>query len=153
MKRFIVLFVPLLACAVLKASEEYTYVDLLNELVNLEQLAVLPREGRTSQHFSSYARRSRYDEATGRYLDWGANRDWTGYVREEGDTWVVAEMDGPGVVWRIWTVVIGAMNVRIYLDGLEVPVIDMPAATLFDLSENLQNSRRQRQPVQAHARC
>ena len=74
---------------------EYTYDDLLDRLTDLKALAVPPAVGETSGCFSSYDRRSRYNEATGLYEDWGANSDGDGYIRREGEDIVALEIDGP----------------------------------------------------------
>jgi hypothetical protein len=54
------------------AQESLTYVDLVKRMIDLEHLAVLPQPGETCKQWSSYDRASRYDEATGKYVDWGA---------------------------------------------------------------------------------
>ena len=64
---------------------EYTYDDLLDRLPDLKALAVPPAVGETSGCFSSYDRRSRYNEATGLYEDWGANSDGDGDRRAGSD--------------------------------------------------------------------
>jgi len=115
------------------AGAEFTYVDLVRKLTDLEGLAVLPAPGEKCQQWSSYDRASRYDEQTGAYVDWGANNDCCGIIRTEGDDQVWAEMDGPGCVWRIWAAAAGSAQVRIYLDGAKEPTIDMPFSAYFDL--------------------
>ena len=45
---------------------------------------------------------------------------------------VLAEMDGPGCVVRIWSAnPKDAGNIRIYLDGAEKPVIEAPLEALL----------------------
>ena len=116
------------------ASARLSYVDLVKKLTDLEGLAVLPTPGEKCQQASSYDRASRYDEKTGKYIDWGANNDCCGIVRAEGDTQVFAEMEGPGCIWRIWSAWADVGHVRIYLDGAKEPTIDLPFIGYFDRS-------------------
>jgi hypothetical protein len=111
-----------------------TYVDLVQRLTSLESLAVLPLPGEKSGLASSYDRTSRYDETMGRYIRWDANADGNGIIRREGENQVLAEMTGPGCLWRIWSATPQNGHVKIYLDGAEVPVVDLPFKNYFDLS-------------------
>ncbi len=108
------------------------YVDLVQRLTDLEYLATLPAPGNTCAQWSSYDRASQYDEATGKYLGWGANGDGTGFIRLEGEQQVLAEMTGPGCIWRIWSAAPRAGHVRIYLDGAAEPAVDLPFSGYFD---------------------
>jgi hypothetical protein len=78
-----------------------TYADLVRRLTDLEHLATLPEPGEKTAQFSSYDRASRYDEKTGKYVRWDANGDNDGIIRKEDGKLVLAEMDGPGCIWRI----------------------------------------------------
>ena len=93
----------LLASSFCFAAETLTYVDLIERLTDLERLALLPEPGDTCQQWSSYDRKSKYDEATGKYVAWDANGDGGGVIRREGDSFVMAEIKGPGCIWRIWS--------------------------------------------------
>ena len=114
------------------AAEKLTYVDLVNRLTDLEHLATLPEPGEKCVQWSSYDRRSKYDEASGKYLDWAANGDGTGIIRKDGDELVFAEMEGPGVIWRIWSALAKQGHVKIYLDGAEEPAVDLPFIGYFN---------------------
>ncbi|UCD73976.1 MAG: DUF2961 domain-containing protein [Phycisphaerales bacterium] len=114
------------------AGEEFSYVDLVNRMLDLEQLAVLPLDGERGAMQSSYDRASKYDEATGKYVEWAANRDGGQYIRKEGDNFVFAEMEGPGCIWRIWSALAKQGHVKIYLDGEQEPTIDMAFDHYFD---------------------
>ena len=59
-------------------QQSYTYVDLVNRLTDLEFLSTLPAEGEFCRQWSSYDRSSRYDESTGKYVNWDANSDGFG---------------------------------------------------------------------------
>ncbi|HPD16271.1 MAG TPA: DUF2961 domain-containing protein [Planctomycetota bacterium] len=121
------------ACgAIASAGEKWTYLDLVGRLTDLEALAVLPAPGEKCQQWSSYDRASQYDEKTGKYVRWDANGDGNGIIRREGDKEVFAEMEGPGVIWRIWSAQAGDGHVRVFLDGAAEPAIDLPFRNYFD---------------------
>jgi hypothetical protein len=122
----------LLLAAVASQAATYTYVDLIHRLTDLSYLATLPAPGDTCAQWSSYDRASKYDAATGKYLNWGANGDGGGYIRQEGEQFVFAEMTGPGCLWRIWSAAPGKGHVKIYLDGATEPTVDLPFSGYFD---------------------
>ncbi|MHC4521372.1 MAG: DUF2961 domain-containing protein, partial [Planctomycetota bacterium] len=115
------------------APERLTYVDLVRRLTNLEHLATLPAPGEQCRQWSSWDRRSQYDAASGRYVDWDANGDGDGIIRKEGDELVFAEIAGPGVIWRIWSALAKEGHVKIYLDGAAEPAVDLPFIGYFNL--------------------
>ncbi len=131
-KVFGVVVVEIMLSVVWAQAEEFTYIDLINRLTDLEQLAVLPVEGEKCQQWSSYDRASKYDAAADKYVKWEANGDGTGIIAREGDTQVFADIDGPGVIWRIWSAKDGPGHVKIYLDGGEKPAVDLPFTAYFD---------------------
>jgi hypothetical protein len=59
-----------------------SYRDLIARLTDMRRLATPPLLGERSGTFSSFDRRSRYDASTQQYLDWDANNDGTGFIRE-----------------------------------------------------------------------
>ena len=67
------------------AAERLTYVDLVNRLTDLEHLATLPAPGEKCEQWSSYDRRSKYDELSGTYVNWSANGDGNGIIRKDDD--------------------------------------------------------------------
>jgi len=111
--------------AALQAGQNLTYVDLVNRLTNLEHLATLPEPGEKTAEWSSYDRASQYDAATGKYVKWDANGDGSGIIRKEGDLSVLAEMEGPGCIWRTWSATAGKGHVKIFLDGAAEPAVDL----------------------------
>ena len=119
-------------CESAAQAEEFTYIDLIDRLTDLEQLATLPPPGEKCRQWSSYDRRSKYDQASGKYLGWFANGDGNGIIRKEGETQVFAEMQGPGVIWRIWSALANQGHVKIYLDGAEAPAVDLPFIGYFN---------------------
>lgn len=85
------------------AAQELTYVDLLDRLIDLERLATLPEPGERCAQWSSFDRKSRYDHGDGEYVNWAANLDYQGILYADGETQVLAEMEGPGVLRRMWS--------------------------------------------------
>ena len=137
MNRFRHLMVPLAIALIVtvsrpaSAQESLTYADLVRRLTDLEQLAVLPLPGETCRQWSSWDRKSQYDAAAGKYVNWSANGDGTGVIRQEGDQVVMAEMEGPGCIWRTWSARAEDGHVKIYLDGGERPAVDLPFKSYF----------------------
>ena len=115
------------------AQQTFSYDDLVSRLTNLKHLASLPEPGESCAQWSSYDRASTYDTEQGKYLHWDANGDGGHEIRKEGDKLVLAEMKGPGCIWRIWSALPTAGHVRIYLDEAEEPVVDLPFSGFFDL--------------------
>ncbi|MEJ2704454.1 MAG: DUF2961 domain-containing protein, partial [Sedimentisphaerales bacterium] len=113
-------------------AERLTYVDLIGRLTDLEHLATLPAPGEKCAQWSSYDRRSKYDATTGKYVNWSANGDGTGIIRKEGDQTVFAEIEGPAVIWRIWSALAKEGHVKIYLDGASEPAVDLPFDGYFN---------------------
>lgn len=114
------------------AAQSLSYIDLARRLLDLEQLAVLPQPGEKCGQWSSFDRASRFDGTTNRYMHWDANADGEGFIRAEEENLVLAEMEGPGCIWRIWSARPEQGHVKIYLDGLAEPAVDLPFAGYFD---------------------
>jgi hypothetical protein len=114
-----------------RGAETLTYADLVDRMINLSRLAVLPAPGEKCAQWSSYDRNSKYDVKSGKYVDWGANGDNAGCIRKEGKQIVMAEMEGPGCLWRVWSASAEKGHVKIYLDGQETPAIDLPFEKYF----------------------
>lgn len=122
----------LAACAAPAAEQALSYVDLVGRLTDLQRLAVIPEAGEQCAQWSSYDRKSRYDAATDKYIGWDANGDGGGIIRKEGNQLVLAEMEGPGCIWRTWSALPKEGHVRIYLDGASEPAVDLPFVGYFD---------------------
>jgi len=61
----------------------------------------------------------------------GGNADAGNFLRVEGNVAVLAEMDGPGAIVRIWSANPRG-RLRIYLDDMETPVVDCPMRDFFE---------------------
>lgn len=132
MKIRLLIIVCVLICVCGAFGEELTYIDLIGRLTDLEQLALLPEPGEKCAQWSSYDRASKYDANADKYVGWEANGDRDGCIRKEGDNIVMAQMAGPGVIWRIWSALAESGHVKIYLDSAEEPAVDLPFIGYFD---------------------
>lgn len=110
---------------------EFTYENLVERLYDMRVLATTPAPGETSGCFSSWDRGARYDEREGKYVNWHANGDGGGFMDRQG---TMMEMEGPGVIWRIWSAMPKQGHLKIFIDSNETPVLDRPFASLFDTS-------------------
>jgi hypothetical protein len=114
----------------------FSYVDLVGRLTNLEQVAQLPAAGESSSEWTSRDRSSTYDSATGQYLKWGANHDGGGVIRIQPDGGsVLAQMRGPGCIWRIWAGTPVDGHVQIFLDGSNTPAVDLAFRDYFNRTQ------------------
>lgn len=110
-------------CAAAENAKPVTYVAILRHLTDLDRLTTL-QAGCKGGLFSSWDRGSR--------TQWGANGDVGQYLRVEpnGEA-VMMELDGPGVVYRIWSA--NPMGkLRLYLDGALKPSYEWNFPDLFD---------------------
>lgn len=128
---FMIMTVTMLASAGAFAWQPTGSISELYDGVNLLRL----RPGVKMASFSSYDR-------TG-----GNNDGFSGAyskLREEDGNSVIAEMNGPGCIYRLWMThssgeEAGLLDrkgehIRIYLDGEEQPALDVPIESLFDNS-------------------
>ena len=130
---FLALGGPFLSATV--HAETYTYPQLVQRMIDLQELAKLPPPGEKTWLASSYDRHSRYDAATDKYIDWDANSDGNCGEPErtmKGNQLIMADIKGPGCIWRTWSAAPGSGHVRIYLDGSATPAIDLPFTSYFD---------------------
>jgi hypothetical protein len=111
---------------------------MIGRLTDLERIATLPAEGESCKLWSSYDRKSHYDQKTGKYVNWDSNGDGfggDGWIRKEKGKLVLAEMEGPGCIWRIWSATPKDGHVRIYLDGSDTPAVDLPFVDYFNCTQ------------------
>jgi len=89
---------------------------LLSQVTDISRLPHLPDW--TSHLQSSYDRT-------------GANGDFGKFISMEGGEGVMADMDGPGAIVRIWSANPGG-HIKIYIDGSGTPVVDTAFRNLFN---------------------
>ncbi|MCC6144437.1 MAG: DUF2961 domain-containing protein, partial [Candidatus Hydrogenedentes bacterium] len=129
--RFVQLLVSgLLLLTNLPALADVTLGDLLQEMTDLQRLTTLPDPAYATKQFSSWDRNST-DASVLTDENWFANGDRGKYLRDEkhGEEteYVLMEAEGPGAIVRFWSAnPVDAGNVRIYIDGDENPVLDVP---------------------------
>ncbi|MGM9637943.1 MAG: DUF2961 domain-containing protein [Eubacteriales bacterium] len=109
-----------------------SYTDVVQMMTDLRGLADPVLEGENAAESTSYDRRSCYDEATDKYIQWDANDDWgTSFERTEDGGVILADLEGPGAIVRLWSAEPKSGHVKIYIDGSAVPAIDMPFSDYF----------------------
>lgn len=112
-------------------TQVITYPDLIARMTSLERLAEPILEGERSGASTSHDRGSGYDPATDTYRNWAANNDGEGIIRREGDATVMVDLQGPGVLWRIWSAKPEAGEIRVFIDGQTTPVVSKPFRDYF----------------------
>ena len=110
------------------AGEKLSYVDLVERMHDMKRLSTTPVPGEKGGCFSSWDRGARYDEASGKYVNWFANGDGRGFMDRN---FKMMELDGPGVIWRIWSARPKKGKLKFYLDGSEMPTVAMPFIDMF----------------------
>ena len=117
-------------------AETLTYRDLAGRLSSLQHLATPPPSGEQGALESSYDRHSRYDAVHDKYIEWDANSDGdfggAALTPMDGDRIVMADIKGPGCIWRMWSATLDQGHVKIYLDGSAMPAVDLPWKGYFD---------------------
>ena len=161
MKNTLTLAITLFVCSTLSA-QKITMSTLLQEMIDLERLASTPDHTYQSIQFSSYDRRSTAKDEPG----WFGNRDGFGIPNGETSnfletitppgedligTYLICDVDGPGVMLRAWTARISG-TITVYLDGNSNPFYsgnaqdffwNLPSSLSEDLSVNVDSSFRQ----------
>ena len=143
------------------AGETFTYREIVSRLTDLERLATPVVPGEKTFASTSHDRNSKYDPKTDTYHNWSSNGDGGGCIRREGDKQVMVDLNGPGVLWRIWTARPYVGHIKIYIDGNETPVIDKPFNAYFDdlekeypgLAVNLSRGRNEFIPMSFSKSC
>lgn len=113
-----------------------TLSDLLKQMTDLEALSFRPLPGERCEQASSYDRASRVEG--GKWVAWFANGDAGHYIRVEERNGrrepVLADIQGPGAIVRIWSANPQGI-LRIYIDDSTTPVVEKEFAKLFDGSQ------------------
>lgn len=103
------------------SQEIYRWTDELALLKRIDKLPEYRTESYVEQ-FSSYDRH------------WGNDDGFAGtysFLRKEGDKLVIAEMEGPGVINRIWTPTPTDNMLLFYFDGQKEPGLKIKFSDLF----------------------
>jgi hypothetical protein len=103
---------------------EISMSSLLDDMTNLSAMAEYPDPPYLTKQFSSYDHASTTPDNK---ETWFANGDCGVYLRVEEregrKEWVMADMQGPGAIVRLWSAN-PAGTIRIYLDGAEKPALE-----------------------------
>ena len=119
------LFLSLTVCGPARAYQQEPSVIGLPELSRLDLLPRL-KTGVQTASISSYDRTGGNDDGfSGKYS----------FVRKEGDGLVIADLKGPGVVYRIWTPTPTDEPIEFYFDGETTPRFQCKYRQLFDGSK------------------
>lgn len=111
----------LLSAISVQARETYRWTDELELLKRIDKLPEY-RTGSYVEQFSSYDRTGGNDDGfAGTYS----------FLRKEGDRLVIAEMEGPGVINRIWTPTPTDNMLYFYFDGQDEPGLSIRFSDLF----------------------
>lgn len=130
MKRFLSIF---LICAMLlsvipfsafaaepkETGTYYSYKDIVKRTYDMSYLATEPKPGEGGKEVTSTDPSSQYNEVTGEYEGWDGNWDMNGYVRINPDNGyrILADLEGPGYLTRIWTGQDWSGKLHIWIDG------------------------------------
>lgn len=147
-------------------AQTITTGSLFEEMIDMERLARFPEPSFKTIQFSSHDRRSTVPGGP----DWFANSD--GFGREpipnfeavlkapnaEGvGEYLVADVEGPGAIVRVWTAAIGG-EIRMTLDGAETPIFKDRADRFFhrpydhfETAKTLEKERFDRTVIQRDA--
>lgn len=121
-RRAIAATIVLLAALSGASARQLTYVDILNQLTDLDRLAYW-EEGIRAGQASSYDR--------GEHKRWGCNGDAGKYIRvEDSGEAVMAEIEGPGCIYRIWSANPQG-RIRFYFDGADKPQVELDFNEMF----------------------
>ncbi len=96
-------------------------------LDDLERLAEPLHVEEVGGKQGTYPRSCFYDPETDTYHNWGEKGLLDGYsrcIREENGDQIVVDLEGPGVIWRIWQSRVGDDRIKIWFDGEQEPSVD-----------------------------
>lgn len=116
-------FLGVVLCTCHAQDEVRDYSWFLKQLIDLDRLPFL-EDGTTCKQFSSYDRAS-HDPSR-----WGANGDCGKYLKVTEEGALMAEMEGPGCIYRIWSANPQGI-IRFYLDGDTKPTYEYNFPDIF----------------------
>src|SRR5262245_61695718 len=118
MRNLLLLLVTLAAAADAQTNSFPTPYEQLGRLDALPKFRPFVKVGA----FTSYDRTGGNDD--------GFNGTYS-FIRKEGDALVIAELEGPGVIWRIWTPTPTDDPIDFYFDGEAKPRLQIKFSDLF----------------------
>ena len=126
-------------------AQTVTYKDLLRSMVDLKALANPPHREEFCRQASSYDRKTRWDAEKQEIVENDANGDHGQFLRVEPAGHVLADLDGPGVITRIWSANAQG-TIKIFIDGeaeprLSAPMQDLLGGKIQPLTEPLAGVR------------
>ena len=116
-------------------ARDLSYPQIVSRLYDLKQLANEPDIAESSGCFSSRDRAAIFSSVENRYKNWYSNDDGSGYIRQESEGIVAAEIEGPGVIWRIWSAMPERGLIKFYIDGAAEPALAIPFIDYFNNSK------------------
>ncbi len=122
-KKFLaaILLISMIPGMSVAGKDVYRWADELELLKRVDRLPEY-RTGSYVEQFSSYDRTGGNDDGfSGKYS----------FTRREGDKLVIAEMEGPGVIDRIWTPTPNDNMLYFYFDGEKEPGLKIKFSDLF----------------------
>jgi hypothetical protein len=144
MKHYLICAIILAGSSLSLPSQTITTGSLFEEMIDLERLSSIPDPYYSMVQYSSYDHRSILPGGP----EWWANSDGFGgepepnfeevisYDPESGlGEFVVADVEGPGAIVRLWTAAING-EVNMYIDDMKNPVYHGPARDFFDAPYN-----------------
>ncbi len=123
MRRLLPFFLLAFAAPAFAEEPARDYAYFLRQLTDLDRLPFL-EDGTTCRQFSSFDRSS-YDPSR-----WGANGDAGHYIKTTHEGALMADMEGPGCIYRIWSANPQG-KILFFLDGDAKPTFEFDFAELF----------------------
>ena len=145
----------ILACAMLSAlipaaviaagaggGTYYSYADIVRRTYDMSYLATKPKAGEGGKQVTSTDRSSQYNEETGKYENWDANADWSGYegINPDNGYRILADLEGPGYLTHIMTGQNWPGRLHIWIDGnlvIDAPFVDVVWGEYFSEFDQL----------------
>ncbi|MBQ8586806.1 MAG: DUF2961 domain-containing protein, partial [Oscillospiraceae bacterium] len=121
----------------------YSYKDIVRRTYDMSYLATPPKAGEGGKQVTSRDPASTYNEETGLYEYWGdSNLDMTGYpgINPDNGYRMLANLEGPGYLNRIWIGQDWEINMHIWIDGelvVDTTVIDFVRGSYFSRYDEL----------------
>jgi len=135
----VISFIALLSCSRSSAEKQITFPVLLDEMINLERLAIIPEINYKTVQYSSYDRRSirPTDSCWFSNEDGFGNEPIPGFEKvlklpdENGiGEYLICDIQNPGAILRLWTAGLNG-KIRLFLDDTRKPFFEGNAEDFF----------------------